>query len=475
MWTSQRHTYVRSLLVYGLMIAGAILAFRGLLSVGASLVAPPPASGAASHAARAKLDALPHVLIALISILALSRALGALFRWFGQPPVIGEVIAGIVLGPSLLGLVAPDVAAFVLPTEVAPFLGVLAQVGVILFMFTVGLELDTRLLRERTHATVTVSHASIVVPFVLGGGLALMLYPKLATSDVPFETFALFIGVGMSVTAFPVLARILTDRGISTSRLGVVALTCAAVDDVTAWCLLGLVVGIVKAESESGLLIAARALAYIAFMLVVVRPLLARLARVQERRQHVSQDMIALLFGIMIGSALLTEWIGIHALFGAFLAGALLPHESRLAREVGEKMRDLVVVFLLPAFFAFTGMRTQIGLVSGGGEWLLCGLIIAVASLGKFGGSTLAGRLTGMEWRDAAALGILMNTRGLVELIVLNVGYDLGVISPTLFSMLVIMALVTTAATTPILHLLTRRQHQASHAANLAAGGIASP
>jgi Kef-type K+ transport system membrane component KefB len=470
-----QHSYVRSFLMYGVMIVGAVLAFQGLVSVGGSLEAPAPASNAASHVVRAKLDVLPHVLIALLVIIVLARALGALFQYFHQPAVIGEVIAGIVLGPSLLGRLAPEAAAFVLPPDIAPFLGVLAQVGVILFMLTVGLELDTRLLRERTHATVIVSHASIIVPFVLGGGLALLLYPRLATADVSFETFALFIGVAMSVTAFPVLARILTDRGISTSRLGVVALTCAAVDDVTAWCLLGLVVGVVKAESGNGLLIAVKALAYIAFMLVLVRPLLVRIAKAQEPRQSIGQGVIALLFGITIVSALLTDWIGIHALFGAFLVGALVPHESRLAREMDEKMRDLVVVFLLPAFFAFTGMRMQVSLVSGGVEWLLCGLIIVVASLGKFGGSTVAGRLTGMQWRDAAALGILMNTRGLVELIVLNIGYDLGVISPTLFAMLVIMALVTTAATTPILHLLTRRQYQASHAADLMASGTASP
>jgi K+:H+ antiporter len=449
---------------YVISIVIVVVVFRALCGAGESLAPSHAQIASVGAKATAKFDALPHVLIALLTIMVASRLLGGLFRHLGQPPVIGEVIAGIVLGPSLLGSVAPEVMAVVLPAQVTPFLGVLSQVGVILFMFTVGLELDTALLRQRTHATVAVSHASIMAPFLLGGCLALFLYPRLASEHVPFTTFALFIGVSMSVTAFPVLARILTDRGISRSRLGVVAMTCAAVDDVTAWCLLAFVIGVVKSEGGSGIFIAARALAYIAVMLGAVRPLVVRLARAQERREHVGQDAVAVLFGLLLCSALMTEWIGIHALFGAFLVGAIVPHDSRLAHQLQEKLRDVVVVFLLPAFFAFTGLRTQISLVSGLDEWLICALIIVVASVGKFGGSLVAGRITGMAWRDASALGILMNTRGLVELIVLNIGYDLGIISPTLFAMLVIMALATTAATTPILDLITRRERVALEA-----------
>jgi Kef-type K+ transport system membrane component KefB len=449
---------------YVISIVSVVVVFRALCGAGESLAPSHAQIASVGAKVTAKFDALPHVLIALLTIMVASRLLGGLFRYLGQPAVIGEVIAGIVLGPSLLGSVAPEVTAALLPAQVTPFLGVIAQVGVILFMFTIGLELDTALLRQRTHATVAVSHASIMAPFLLGGCLALFLYPRMASEHVPFTTFALFIGVSMSVTAFPVLARILTDRGLSRSRLGVVALTCAAVDDVTAWCLLSFVIGVVKAESGSGLFIAARALAYIAVMLGVVRPLVVRLARAQEGRERVGQDAVAVLFGLLLCSALMTEWIGIHALFGAFLVGAIVPHESRLAHQLQEKLRDVVVVFLLPAFFAFTGLRTQIALVSGLDEWLICALIIVVASVGKFGGSLVAGRITGMAWRDASALGILMNTRGLVELIVLNIGYDLGIISPTLFAMLVIMALVTTAATTPILDLITRRERVALEA-----------
>jgi len=451
-----------ALTFYALMIGGAVLAFQGVSAFGSTLVAPGaanPAGLSAAAKAASKFEPLPHLLIALIVILGLARVLGALCRYLKQPAVIGEVLAGIALGPSLLGRVAPALSDAILPREISPLLSMLAQLGVILFMFTVGLELDMALVRKRTHATVAISHASIVVPFVLGGVLALVLYPRLATRDVPFHAFALFIGVSMSVTAFPVLARILTDRGLSTSRLGVIALTCAAVDDVTAWCLLGFVVAVVKSDGSGALLsIVAQLAVYLGFMFIAVRPLIERFADAQERLAEVRQDAIAVTLGLVLISALITEWIGIHALFGAFLVGALVPHDSQLSQAIQSKLRDVVLVLFLPAFFAFTGTRTRISLVSGGEAWLLCGLIIAVASLGKFGGTLSAARLTGMAWRDAAALGILMNTRGLVELIVLNMGYDLGVISPTLFAMLVIMALVTTAATTPILDRLTQAE-----------------
>jgi Kef-type K+ transport system membrane component KefB len=371
----------------------------------------------------------------------------------GQPPVIGEVVAGILLGPSLLGWLWPGATAFLLPPSVAPHLGVVAQLGVILYMFLVGLDLNAGLIREKAHTTVLVSHVSIVVPFVLGAGLALVLYPKLSTSNVPFTSFALFLGVAMSITAFPVLARILTDRGMSKTPLGMIALTCAATDDATAWCLLAFVVGVARSEVGGALLVMGLTLGYLILMLLVVRPAV-RWLLARTRGEHVSQGAIALTLGGLLLSSLATEAIGIHALFGAFLFGAIIPHDSPLARTLTRKLHDLVTILLLPAFFAFTGMRTQIGLVAGWENWLLCGLIILVATLGKFGGSLAAARFTGMGWRDSAALGILMNTRGLMELIVLNIGYDLGVISPTLFAMMVLMALVTTFATTPILQLL---------------------
>ena len=272
---------------------------------------------------------------------------------------------------------------------------------------------------------------------------------------MPFTAFALFLGVSMSITAFPVLARILMDRGIQRTRLGVIALTCAAVDDVTAWCLLALVVSVIRAQSGSALVTMLLTAAYIGLLLAVVRPLVARLVRAVDQR-GVSRGAMAVVLVALLLSALITEAIGIHAIFGAFVLGVIVPHDSRIARQLREQLEGVVVVLLLPAFFAFTGLRTQVGLLRGAEGWLLCGGIILVASLGKFGGSAAAARLTGLSWHDAAALGVLMNTRGLVELIVLNIGLDLHVLSPALFAMLVLMAIVTTVATTPLLALLQR-------------------
>jgi Kef-type K+ transport system membrane component KefB len=445
---------------YLAMLAGAVVAFLFIRAHGMGLGAPAP-SGASGFVAAAKphagADTLLHVLVALIVVIVAARGLGALFARLHQPAVIGEVVAGILLGPSLLGRIAPEVSAYVLPASVAPFLSVIAQVGVILYMFLVGLELDTGLLKKRTHASIAVSHASILTPFLLGSALAIFLYPKLSTSDVPFTVFALFMGVSMSVTAFPVLARILTDRKMQKSRLGTIALACAAVDDVTAWCLLAFVVSMAKAQPGHVFLTVGLTGAYIAIMLLVVRPGVAWFVRWHDSRGDLPQSALAVVFVGLLLSSLATESIGIHALFGAFLLGAMVPADSRLAQQVIARLEDIVVVLLLPAFFAFTGMRTQIGLVSGGEQWLMCGAIIVCASVGKFGGSTVAARLTGLDWQQSAALGALMNTRGLMELIVLNVGLDLGVLSPTLFAMMVIMALVTTFATTPVLHLLTAR------------------
>jgi len=445
---------------YVALLAISVGGFFVIRNFGMGLVAPAPAAGTEPFgvvSGGAKVDVLLHVLLALAVIIVTARGLGALFARIQQPAVIGEVIAGIILGPSLLGRLWPSASGFLLPPVVAPFLSVLSQVGVLLYMFMVGLELDFGHARSRTHATVAISHASIVVPFLLGSALALLLYPRLASHDVPFTVFALFLGVSMSVTAFPVLARILTDRGMHRSPMGTIALTCAAVDDVTAWCLLAFVVSVATATEMMGALrTVVLSLVYVAVMFALVRPLVLRLMRRMERDQTLSRPLIAGAFVALLLSALATEWIGIHAIFGAFVMGVIVPADSRLARELVNKLEDIVVILLLPAFFAYTGMRTQMGLVSGGTQWLLCGLIVLVASVGKFGGSALAARLTGLSWRDSSALGILMNTRGLMELIVLNIGLDLKVISPALFAMLVIMAVVTTFATTPILHVVTK-------------------
>ena len=444
---------------YIAMLGGCVGAFFIVRHFGQGLTAPAPAPAAELFGAPNSLretHTLMHVLLALTVIIITARAMGALFARLGQPAVVGEVLAGIFLGPSVLGRIAPDMAAYILPLSVAPFLGVLAQVGVVIYMFLVGLELDLKQIRDSGHSTIIISHASIVAPFVMGSGLALILYPRLSTSDVPFTVFALFSGVSMAVTAFPVLARILTERRAHTSRLGVMALTCAAVDDVTAWCLLALVVGVASTKMGGGLVTIGLSVVYITGMLVVVRPGIQKLVALQERRGNMGKGVLAIVFVGMLLSALATEYIGIHAIFGAFVLGALIPHDSKVARELNAKLGDVVIVLLLPAFFAYTGMRTKIGLVNGVSEWALCALITLVACAGKFGGSSIAARLSGMRWTESAAIGILMNTRGLMELVVLNIGLDLRVISPTLFAMLVIMAVVTTMATTPVLHLLAR-------------------
>jgi Kef-type K+ transport system membrane component KefB len=436
---------------YGLMILGTIGVFLLIRSYGETLVAPPVPVGAPAPDATTKpSDALLHVLVALAAVIITGQVFARMFAHVGQPPVIGEVVAGIFLGPSLLG---SKLSAFILPPSVAPFLGVIAHLGVILYMFLIGLDLNLGRLRQRPHATVATSHASILVPFLLGAMAALGLYPRLSHSNVPFTSFALFMAVAMSITAFPVLARILTDRHMARTELGVVALSCAAIDDVTAWCLLAFVVGVAKAQVGEGFLVAAGALAYIAFMFLVARPALIRV--MQRRKQEpLARGSVAFFLFALLVSALATEAIGIHAIFGAFLFGAIIPRDSAAARFFPPHLEHVVGAVLLPAFFAFTGMRTRIDLVSGWDNWLICGLIILLATLGKFGGTLAAARLTGLSWRDAAILGTLMNTRGLMELIVLNVGLDLGAISPTLFAMMVLMALVTTIATSPVLGLL---------------------
>ena len=443
--------FIGTVVAYALMIVGAAVILSFVHDYGATLVAPRPATPEAFTGVTAtKPEIFLHVLIALTAVIITGLILAKCFAYLGQPPVIGEVVAGIVLGPSLLG---PEISALVLPPSSAPFLGVIAQLGVLLYMFCVGLELHADLIRPRLRATIATSHASILMPFVLGAILALDLYPRLSTSDVSFTSFALFMGVAMSITAFPVLARILTDGRMIHTELGVIALSCAATDDVTAWCLLALLVGVAQAEVGTGLFVAAATLGYILTMVLIVRPLLKRVVA-WTKTGALSRNAVAVVFIALLLSSLTTEYIGIHAIFGAFLFGAVIPHDSIVARTFTRQLESVVTVLLLPAFFAFTGMRTRIDLVSGMDQWLICGLIILVATVGKFGGTFVAARLTGLGWRNAAALGTLMNTRGLMELIVLNIGLDLKVISPTLFAMMVLMALVTTMVTAPMLRLL---------------------
>ncbi|HYO14115.1 MAG TPA: cation:proton antiporter [Thermoanaerobaculia bacterium] len=406
-------------------------------------------------------EPLSLLLLQVIVILLAARLLGSVFPRIGQPPVIGEMIAGILLGPSLLGLVAPEAQAFLFPADSLGTLRLLSQIGVILFMFVVGIELDVDHLRHKADAALLVSHASIVVPFFLGTACALVLYRTVVPAGIPFTGFALFMGVSMSVTAFPVLARIIEERGLSQTFLGTTAITCAAVDDVTAWCLLAVVVATVSADGLGGALVTiALTVLFIALMLFLVRPRIARWRGDGAHTPIGTTGFLAIVLSFVFVSALATEVIGIHALFGAFLAGVCMPRDSALRQYLRERLETFSSVFLLPLFFAFTGLRTEVGLLDDWTSWLLCASVVLVAIAGKLGGSTLAARWTGMSWGDSFALGALMNTRGLVELIVLNIGYDLGLLSPRIFTMLVLMALLTTLMTGPLLALVEAVRHR---------------
>jgi Kef-type K+ transport system membrane component KefB/nucleotide-binding universal stress UspA family protein len=392
------------------------------------------------------------LIVQLVVIIGLSRLIGRGARWLGQPLVIAEVFAGILLGPSLLGWLAPEAMGTLFPASSLPVLKLLSQVGLILFMFLIGLELDPGTVRGQGWASVLISSTSLLVPFVLGAGLSWWLYPRLADASMPRASFMLFMGVSLSMTAFAVLARILSERGLLRSKVGMLALTCAAVDDVTAWCLLAFVVSIVRASDPMHAVYTTLfALLYIAFMLGLVRPFLRRLGARVASKEGLSQGAVALILMMLLASAWATELIGIHSLFGAFLFGTLIPKEGGLAEALMERLEDVVVVLLLPTFFAYSGLRTQAGLLEGASDWALCGLILLVACVGKLGGTMVAARFTGLRWREAGALGILMNTRGVMGLIVFNLGLDLGLISPKLFTMMVAMSLVTVLIASPLL------------------------
>ena len=386
-------------------------------------------------------------------ILVAARLVGFLFQKIHQPQVMGEMVAGILLGPSLLGWLAPGVSAALFPPASLSYLNALSQVGLVVFMFVVGLALNPSDLHGYGHAAVLTSHVSIVAPFCLGGLTALYLYPRLSDDGVTFTGFALFMGAAMSITAFPVLARILTERGLLRSRMGTMAIACAAVDDVTGWCILAYIVVLVRVThaARPAWVTIAGSLAYVLIMVFVVRRILPAFEREFRKRNRLSDNLVAVIVVLVLVSALATEWLGIHLLFGAFLMGAIMPKTPEFTHYLLHKFESVTVVLLLPLFFAFTGLRTRIGVGGGRAIWFYSAIVIVVAITGKLGGSMFAARLAGMPWREAASLGILMNTRGLMELVILNIGLDIGVISPAMFSIMVLMALVTTFMTTPLL------------------------
>ncbi|MFA9190552.1 cation:proton antiporter [Flavobacterium sp. FZUC8N2.13] len=400
-------------------------------------------------------DPLAILLAQIVMIVFTARIFGWFFKKIGQPTVIGEIIAGIVLGPSLVGMYFPEFSAALFPVESLGNLKFLSQIGLILFMFVIGMELDIKVLKNKASEAVVISHASIVFPFALGIGLSYFVYNQFAPEGVEFLSFSLFMGIAMSITAFPVLARIVQERGIHKTRLGAIVITCAAADDITAWCLLAVVIAIVKAGDFVGsLYVISLALVYVLAMLFIVKPFLKRIGDLYAEKENIGKPVMAIFFLLLIISSYATEVIGIHALFGGFMMGAIMPDIAKFRMIFIEKVEDVSVILLLPLFFVFTGLHTQVGLINDIYLWKVTGAIIAVAVIGKFLGSALAARFVGQNWHDSLTIGALMNTRGLMELIVLNIGLELKVLTPEVFTMMVIMALVTTFMTGPALNLL---------------------
>lgn len=402
------------------------------------------------------------LLLQMAVIVIAARLVGQAVKRLGQPAVIGEMLAGILLGPSLLGLLSPGLLQFLFPPASLDVVQRLSQLGVVLFMLLLGAELDAAGLRRRAPQALLISACGIALPLALGLGFAWATADQLAPAGVSHLNYALFLGVAMSITAFPVLARILQERRLLETPLGQKAIACAAIEDVTAWCLLAAVVAVATAGGFAGALrTLLLALGFVLAMFLFVAP---RAARGIERHFVPASDnrglMVTLLVFVLLCAAF-TQAIGIHPFFGAFVAGAILPARAAFQAFLRERVETVCSVLLLPLFFALTGLRTEIGLLQGWNDWLLCGAVIGLAIAGKFIGCTLAARASGGPWRESLALGTLLNTRGLMELIVLNVGYDLGLLSPRVFTMFVLMALVTTFMTGPVLGLILGRRNGA--------------
>jgi Kef-type K+ transport system membrane component KefB len=453
---------------YLLLVLVPVLAIVLVLEAG-SRIAPGAVVEAVAHHSETAGAPMPRIgllLAQIFVVLVATRTCGLAVRRLGQPQVVGEMLAGLLLGPSFLGWLLPGPSAALFPAASLGYLSAMSQVGLLLFMFLVGIELDSRALRERGHAAILTSHASITVPFAMGVLLALPLYERFAPPGVAFIGFALFLGASMSVTAFPVLARILVERGLLRTPLGTLATSAAAVDDVTAWTILAAIMVIVHAGSgEAPIWVPVVGVtAFVGIVYAVREPIRRWITGAFNRRGQLTQDQVALLVAVVLVGACITEALGVHALFGAFFVGLTLASERRVAHAVRERLEDLLVVVLLPLYFAFTGLRTRLGLLFEGDLWGWALAIFVVAVAGKLGGSAIAARISGTPWREATALGILMNTRGLMELVILNIGLDLGVLSPALYSMMVLMALATTVMTTPLLALL-RLSEQATASA----------
>lgn len=442
-------TTVWYIMAYGMDLPGGNSSFAGLgmsgENTGLSL----------KHFTDKLLEAPGIFILQLIVIMIVARIMGYLFQLIGQPLVIGEIIAGLILGPSVLGALAPHVSEYLFPEQSIEILRQFSQLGLIFFMFIIGMELDLQSFRKTANKAVLISVASIAFPFISGIIIAIFLYRDFSSENIQFASFALFMGTTLCITAFPILARIVQEKKLTKTPVGNMAISAAAIGDVIGWCILAVVIAIIKSGGISNsLLTIALSVLYIVFMFKVVKPFLYRMGRVYASRETMGKPIVALVFLIILISTLIAEAIGINALFGSFMAGVVMPENLNFKRIFTEKIEDVSLVILLPLFFVATGLRTEIGLINTGSLWLICGLIILVATLSKFGGTVLASKYVGLSWNHSLMLGVLMNSRGLMELIVLNIGYDLGLLSPELFTMLVLMALTTTLVTGPGLNLI---------------------
>lgn len=396
-------------------------------------------------------------LLQLILIIIAAQVCGFIFKKIGQPAVMGEIVAGIILGPSVVGTLFPEFSTFVFNEASVKNLKMLSQIGLILFMFVIGMELDLNIIKKKARSAVVISNVSIIVPFGLGVLLSFYLRDRFCPPNIPFYAFSLFIGISMSITAFPVLARILKERNITNTRMGSIAIISAATGDIAGWCILAVIIAIAKAGSiGTSLYTLAFAILYVLVMLFVIRPMLKKMSANKSTDEDVKRSTIAVIFIVLLLSSYCAEIIGIHALFGAFMAGVIMPLQWDFRKLIINKIEDLAQVMLLPIFFIFTGLQTKIGLLNDAYLWGICGIITLLAIAGKFAGSAIAAKLAGETTHDSLAIGALMNTRGLMELIILNIGYDLGILNPQIFAMMVIMALVTTFMTSPLLNLFNK-------------------
>jgi Kef-type K+ transport system membrane component KefB len=392
------------------------------------------------------------LLLQVIVILLTCRIVGWIFNKLRQPSVIGEIMAGILLGPSILGYFMPEVSGFLFPAESLSNINILSQFGLILFMYTIGMELDLGEVKKKFRTSLLISHTSMIIPFTLGVLVAYFIYDRYAYAETSFLSFALFIGIAMSITAFPVLARIIQEKKLTRTHLGTVALASAASGDLTAWCILACVVAFTQAGSmlsaTCNILFSA---VYMAVMFLIVRPLLRMIGDLYHNREVVARPLTMLMFLILLVSSYLTEMLGLHVLFGAFIVGIVMPNNARFRELMSEKVEDVSLALFLPLFFVSMGLRTEIGLLNTPEMWLLCGVFILVAIIGKFGGTLISARFARESWKNSLLLGGLMNTRGLMELVILAIGYEMHILPPTIFVILILMTLVTTFMTMPLL------------------------